>query len=49
LFNICTDHFEDLGIDRRIILKCILKKIGWKCMSWIEGGDRTEVDTTLDI
>jgi len=27
-----TDHLEDLDVDGRIILKCILKKIG--CGAW---------------
>jgi hypothetical protein len=24
------DHLKDIGVDGRIILKCILKEIGWK-------------------
>jgi hypothetical protein len=23
------DHFEDLGVERKIILKCVSKEIGW--------------------
>ena len=29
------DHLEDLGLDRRIILKCILKGIRWECIDWM--------------
>jgi hypothetical protein len=26
---------EDLGIDRRIILKCVFKGIGWDFIDWM--------------
>jgi len=26
------DHLEGLCIDRRIILKCVFKGIGWECI-----------------
>jgi hypothetical protein len=29
------DHLEDLGIDRRIILKCVFKGIGWDFIDWM--------------
>jgi len=29
------DHLEDLGIDMRIILKCVFKVIGWDCIDWM--------------
>jgi hypothetical protein len=29
------DCLEGLGIDRRIILKCVCKGIGWECFDWM--------------
>jgi hypothetical protein len=30
------DHLEDLGVCGMIILKLILKKVGWGGMDWID-------------
>ena len=30
------DHFEDLGVDGNITLKCIIKKVGWGGIDWID-------------
>ena len=30
------DHLEDLGVDGRIILKCILQEVKWMSMYWID-------------
>jgi hypothetical protein len=27
---------EDLGVDERIILKCILQGVRWRSMNWID-------------
>jgi hypothetical protein len=29
------DHSEDLGVDGRIVLECILKVISWEGVHWI--------------
>jgi len=29
------DHLEGLGIDRRIVLKCVFKGMGWGCIEWM--------------
>jgi hypothetical protein len=34
------DHFDNLGVDERIILECILKKQGWKV--WLESSDSVQ-------
>jgi hypothetical protein len=31
-----TDHLEDLGLDGKVILRFILKEIGWEGMNWID-------------
>jgi hypothetical protein len=36
------DHFEDLGIDGRIILKCIFKKLHGGSMDWINLHEDTD-------
>ena len=35
------DHFKDLGIDERILLKCIIKKLNgdaWARLLWLRIG-----------
>jgi hypothetical protein len=32
------DHMKDLGIDERIILKCIFKKLVWTGFRWLRIG-----------
>jgi hypothetical protein len=29
------NHLEDLGVDGRIILQCILYEMGWKVVDWV--------------
>jgi hypothetical protein len=30
------DHLKDLGIDGRVILRCVEKDIGWEGMDWVD-------------
>jgi hypothetical protein len=30
------DHFKDLGVDGRVMLKWILKEVGWEVMDYID-------------
>ena len=36
------DHFEDLSVDGRIILKWIFKKLDWRGMEWIDLAQDTD-------
>jgi hypothetical protein len=30
------DHLEDLGVDGRIILNCMLQGVTWRIIDWID-------------
>jgi hypothetical protein len=43
------DHPEDLGVDGKIILKWILREIGWEVVGWIHlSQDRAQWRTLLN-
>jgi hypothetical protein len=43
------DLLEDIGVDRRMILKCTLKKRGWESVDWIHvAREREQWPAVLD-
>jgi hypothetical protein len=46
------DHLEDLGIDRRVVLKCILKKWDvevWAGLTWLMKGWWAVVNVVMNL
>jgi hypothetical protein len=48
------DHWEDLYIGEKIILKCIFREIGWGGVDWIDLAEdrdqwRTLVNTVMNL
>jgi hypothetical protein len=46
------DHLEDMGIEGRVILNCILKEIGWQTMGYIyviQGRDKLQAVVNMVI